>query len=123
MLDQGRVIEGHKRVLIISGQASLEEDESARYGVRVKHPGDIRAQFQETLNNVGLVLAEGGMTVNDLIQLRFFVMDMEQAPNCSDIVLGWYGESDNRPPMSFIGVNALFLPGLLVEVEGMAATG
>ncbi len=123
VLDQGRVIEGANRTLIMSGQVSLTPDADAPFGVVVKHPGDMRAQFQETLNNIDLVLADAGMTHDDIIHMRFFVTDMEAGLGSFDVFMAWLGESDNRPPQSFIGVNELFLPELMIEIEATAATG
>ena len=123
ILDQGRVIEGAARTLMMSGQVSLEEDPSAPFGVVVKHPGDMRAQFQEALNNIDEVLEQAGMTKDDIVQMHFYVTDMQAALNDFDVFTEWLGESPNRPPQSLIGINELFLPGLLIEIEATAATG
>lgn len=123
ILDQGRVIEGAKRTLVLSGQVSLTPDADAPFGVVVKHPNDMRAQFQESLNNIDEVLERAGMTRDDIIHMRFFVTDMQAGLEHYEVFLEWLGESENRPPQSLIGISELFLPELMIEIEATAATG
>jgi enamine deaminase RidA (YjgF/YER057c/UK114 family) len=123
ILDQARVIEGGQRVLIMSGQVSVSPDPDAPLGIVAKHPNDMRAQFQEALSNVDVLLAEAGMTRDDIVHMRFNVTDMEAGLSNFDVFLEWLGESENRPPQSFIGVNALVLPELMIEIEVTAVSG
>lgn len=122
MLDQGRVIEGANKTLLVSGQVSIQEDAGSRFGVVAKYPNDIRRQFEEALSNVEQVVVAAGMTKSDIMHMRFFVTDMKVGAECGDIVLAWWEDSLNRPPMSFLGINELFLPGLMVEIEATAMT-
>jgi len=122
ILDQGRLIEGHKRVLVLAGQVSVQEDSSGFLGLAAKHPNKMRLQFREALSKIQKLLEQANMTVDDIIHMRYFVTDMEAGLKHCDVVLEWFGDSDNRPPQSFIGVNELFVPNLMIEIEATAAT-
>ncbi len=123
ILDQARVIEGGQRLLIMSGQVSVSPDPSAPLGIVAKYPNDMRAQFQEALNNVDVLLAAAGMTKDDIVHMRFSVTDMEAGLSNFDVFTQWLGESENQPPQSFIGVDALVLPELMIEIEVIAVSG
>lgn len=122
IMDQGRVIEGEGRTLVTSGQVSLEEDASRPFGVRPKHPGDMRAQFAEALASIDAILADAGMGREDIVHMRFFVTDMQAGLGSFDVFMDWIGTTDNRPPQSFIGVAELVMPELMIEIEATAAT-
>ncbi len=119
LFNQGEVIEGATRVLHIAGQVSLQEDADAPFGVVPKHPGDMRAQMAEALAGIDAVLEGAGMGRADLTFLRFFVTDMEAGLTNFDLFLDWIGEA--RPPQAFLGVNALVMEGLVIEIEATAA--
>ena len=121
VLDQGWVVDGARRTLVMSGQVSLEPDANAPFGVVAKHPNVMRSQFEEALAGVDTVLQEAGMTRDDVIHMRFFVTDMDAALANYDVFLNWMGENGNRPPQTLIGISALFLPDLMIEIEATAA--
>ncbi len=120
ILDQAIVVSGGSRTVLIAGQVSLQDDADAPFGVVAKHPGDMAAQLGEALANIDALLAEAGMTRENIVHMRFFVTDMQAGLESFHVYVEWWGESDHRPPQSFIGINELFLPGLMVEVEATA---
>lgn len=54
--DQAQLIEGHQRLLICSGQDSVDADGNPQ------HPGDMAAQLELALDNLEAVLAAADMT-------------------------------------------------------------
>lgn len=80
--------------------------------------GDLAAQTKQSLENLKMVLAEAGATVADVVRMRTYVVDHK--PEYLEVVLGAIGEfyGDEMPAANtFIGVQALALPELLVEIE------
>ncbi|KJQ53861.1 Rid family hydrolase [Microbacterium sp. SA39] len=88
-------------------------------------PGDLTGQVEQALRNTALALAGAGATFADVVRLRFFVTEwhpdqmgafMAGIENVADDL----GLSLPLPPSSLIGVEILFEPDVLVEVEAYA---
>ncbi|MBE1878821.1 RidA family protein [Myceligenerans pegani] len=88
-------------------------------------PGDLAGQLAAALRNTARGLAGAGATFADVVRLRFFVTDW-QPEKYADFVAGIeqvaeeIGLPDPLPPLSAIGVDFLFEPDVLVEVEAYA---
>ncbi|GAA5103844.1 RidA family protein [Nocardia iowensis] len=87
--------------------------------------GDLTGQVAQALRNTALGLAGAGATFADVIRLRFFVTHW--TPNkYHDFIAGIERVTDELglpqplPPLSAIGVDYLFEPDVLVEVEAYA---
>ncbi|MBK1787443.1 RidA family protein [Prauserella cavernicola] len=88
-------------------------------------PGDLAGQVAYVLSNTAQGLAGAGATFDDVLRLTFYVTDWEPEK------LGAFMEGVERatqelglpqpmPPASLIGVDHLFEPDVLVEVEAVA---
>ncbi|MFT3964369.1 MAG: RidA family protein [Sphingobium sp.] len=83
--------------------------------------GDLAAQTRQVLANLASVLDAVGATPANLVRLRTYIVDHD--PDKLGIVLGefpaFYG--DVVPAANtVVGVQALALPGFLVEIEATA---
>lgn len=119
--NQGEVVSGVTRTLRIAGQVSVVDDPGSVWGVKASKPGDMRDQMAGALEAIDAVLEGAGMTRDNLVHMQFFVTDMEAGLGAVDILMDWLGE--RRPPQSFIGVSALFMPELVIEIEATAVAG
>lgn len=119
LFNQGEVVASPTRFLTIAGQASLQPDAEAPFGVSTAHPGDMRAQMAEVLTNIDAVLDGAGMSRGDLTELTIYVTDNAAALGNYDMLLGWLG--DARPPQSLITISALAFDGMMIEIAGQAA--
>jgi enamine deaminase RidA (YjgF/YER057c/UK114 family) len=88
-------------------------------------PGDLTGQVAQALRNTARGLAGAGAGFADVVRLRFFVTDW--SPEKIDDfmagihrVAGELGIPQPLPPVSLIGVDYLFEPDVLVEVEAFA---
>ncbi len=105
-----------QRLIHISGQVGTDEQ-----GNVVE--GGLRAQAERALLNVGRALDAAGATEADLAKLTVYVAGW--APSMyADLGAGLMAAREARPgpavPVTLIGVQSLFTPELLVEIEGMA---
>ena len=85
---------------------------------------DLGAQTRQALANLGAVLKEAGAEPKDIVRLRTYVVD--HSPDKLGPVLGAVGEfyaGATPAPNTFIGVQSLALPGVLVEIEAIAELG
>ena len=87
--------------------------------------GDLTGQVAQALRNTALGLAGAGADFTDVVRLRFFVT--RWSPDRMDAFLAGIsavadelGIPQPFPPASLIGVDYLFEPDVLVEVEAFA---
>ncbi|WP_024874943.1 Rid family hydrolase [Saccharomonospora piscinae] len=88
-------------------------------------PGDLTGQLAHALRNTARGLAGAGATFDDVVRLRFFVVGWQ--PNQMGAFMAGIDEVADElaiprplPPASLIGVDYLFEPDVLVEVEASA---
>ena len=88
-------------------------------------PGDLRGQLAHALRSTARGLAGAGATFADVVRLRFFVAGW-QPEMYADFVAGIEDVTEELglptplPPLSAIGVDYLFEPDVLVELEATA---
>lgn len=88
-------------------------------------PEDLAAQVAQTLRNTALGLSAAGATFADVVRLTFYVTrwtpgKIEAFMEGVNSVAGEVGLSVPLPPASLIGVEVLYTPDVLVEVEATA---
>jgi enamine deaminase RidA (YjgF/YER057c/UK114 family) len=87
--------------------------------------GDLARQVEQALRNTALGLTGAGATFADVVRLRFFVVKWSPE-QIGDFMAGIERVADELgipqpfPPSSLIGVDYLFEPDVLVEVEAFA---
>jgi reactive intermediate/imine deaminase len=74
-------------------------------------------QVKQTLANVQAVLAEHQLSVEDLVQVRVYVTDIENWPAFNQLYAEWAGEA--KPARAVVPVPILHY-GFLIEVEAVA---
>jgi 3-hydroxyisobutyrate dehydrogenase len=100
-------------LLFVSGQAALDD------GGNVVGEGDIDVQSEFVFDCLERILANQGATFDDVVSIRTYLTDMTMLPR--------YGGVRSRritgePPSSTtVEVPKLFRPGLLIEVDVVAA--
>ncbi len=106
------------RTVYISGQVSID---AAGNSVGV---GDLEAQTDQVMKNLGIALAAAGASFADVVKITTFVVGYtpEQRAVLSE-VRGRYLPADNPPASTLVGVSALAGPDWLIEIEATAVTG
>ena len=99
------------RVLHLAGQIGLPPDG--------KLPADFEGQANQCWKNIKAILAEAGMGVEDLVKCTHFLTRAEDVPAYGKIRAQHLGEA--RPASTLLVISALARPGMLVEVEAIAA--
>ncbi|MGW0778837.1 RidA family protein [Streptomyces sp. NPDC002835] len=88
-------------------------------------PGDLAGQVAQALRNTALGLRGAGATFADVLRLTFYVTQWSPE-RTSDFMAGVEAVADEIglplpiPPASLIGVDCLFEPDVLIEVEATA---
>ena len=95
--------------LFIAGQVPLDA------AGQLVGPDDHRAQAEQCLRNLSLLLGIHGYGRTAIRQVRIHVVgDQRDLAATWDAVVNWFGEV---PPATLLGVTALGYAGQLVEVE------
>jgi enamine deaminase RidA (YjgF/YER057c/UK114 family) len=111
---QANDISGHQRVLICSGQASIDAEG------KPQHVGDMRAQVTLTVDNLETVLEQAGLNLSNVMRLNYYTTDVDRFLEAFDVVAGRLAEAGCRPAATLLGVARLAFPELLVEIEATA---
>ena len=99
-------------LVAVSGQLAIDED-----GALVGE-GDIARQAEQCFRNIASVLATVGGTLDDVVKLTSFLVDLADAAGYLEARATLFG---NGPPASTtIVVSRLLVPGALIEIEALA---
>jgi len=80
--------------------------------------GDVVAQSEQVLSNLGAVLASAGATWSDVVKTTVYLTDMHDFPRLNEVYSRVMG--DARPARSTVQVSGL-PRGVLVEIDLVAA--
>jgi enamine deaminase RidA (YjgF/YER057c/UK114 family) len=115
---QANEVRDMQRMLICAGQ-TLADDEG-----NVVHPGDMRAQVAQTLDNIETGLRNAGFELSDVVRLNYYTTDVdgffEAFWGGDDALVTRLAEAGCRPASTLLGVTRLAFPELLVEIEATA---
>ncbi|UES38528.1 RidA family protein [Roseibium aggregatum] len=113
--NQAEIVEGMGRQLICAGQTAVDREGNPQ------HAADMRGQIELSLDNLEAVLAEARMTLANVIQVKVYTTDVDEALKNFDVLGARFGRLDAAPPMTLLGVSRLALPPLMFEIEATAA--
>ncbi len=111
---QANAISGMQRVLICSGQISVDAEG------RPLHPGDMRAQLTQALDNLETVLQAANFTLADVVRLNIYTTDPDRLFEAWEVLASRLGAAACRQASTLLGVARLAFPELLVELEATA---
>jgi Putative translation initiation inhibitor, yjgF family len=112
--DQAQLISGHRRILMLSGQDSVDANGNAQ------HPDDMGAQVELSLDNLQGLLTTADMSFANVVRLNVYTTDMDQLLRQFGRISKRFGNADARYTTSLLGVTRLPLPQLLVMLEATA---
>jgi enamine deaminase RidA (YjgF/YER057c/UK114 family) len=103
------------KTVYVSGQVSVNERGE------VVGKGDLRAQTQQTFENLKTALAAAGATFRDVIKSNLYVVGLkpEHVPIIRE-VRARYFDAKQPPASTLVGVSALVGPDWLIEIEVVA---
>jgi enamine deaminase RidA (YjgF/YER057c/UK114 family) len=81
----------------------------------------MRGQIDLSLDDLEAVLAAADLGFGDVVRLSLFATDVDAALANFDLLGMRFEPAGNAPPMTLLGVTRLAIPGLLFEIEAVAA--
>jgi enamine deaminase RidA (YjgF/YER057c/UK114 family) len=110
-------IEDPRKLIFVSGQGALDDQ------LKLIAPGDVVGQAYATLAKVRRALEAAGATPADVVKMVTFVTDAtDQQPQVRQARIEFF---DGNPPSAstMVEVAGLPVPGMLIEIEVIAAVG
>jgi enamine deaminase RidA (YjgF/YER057c/UK114 family) len=103
------------RLVFLAGQIGMDRDGQVA-------PGGVVAQFEQALSNLLAALAAAGGHPSDLASLTIYLTDMDgYQAHAKEIGAVWRRlAGSDYPAMAGVGVAKLWLPGAVVEIQGIA---
>jgi enamine deaminase RidA (YjgF/YER057c/UK114 family) len=96
------------------------EDENGQRGT-IRHLGDFAGQCHYAYDKIKRLLAGQGATMNDVVKIVTYVTDIRNLPEagkCRTEAL----DGAPQPVHTFLNINQLAWPGMMVEVDVIAIT-
>ena len=81
-------------------------------------PGGLAAETRQTMENIGAMLKENGLSFADVFKVTVMLADMSQWQDFNKVYVTWF-DPDRLPARSAFGASGLAL-GAQVELECMA---
>jgi 2-iminobutanoate/2-iminopropanoate deaminase len=79
--------------------------------------GDVTAQTEQVLLNIGLLLSHAGASFADVVKIVLYVINIEDRAAINEVRRRHFG--DARPASTLVEVSALAIPGALVEIDAV----
>lgn len=99
-------------LLFISGQAAIGANGE------IIGAGDFDAQAEQTFTNLARVLEAGGSSLENVVKVTIFLVDMANFPKIVDLRGRWF--TPPYPADTIVEVRSLALPDLQLEIEAIA---
>src|SRR5436190_19687388 len=103
------------RMVFLAGQTGVDRDGNVA-------DGGVVPQFERALTSLLTALGSAGGLPSDLVSLTIYLTDMaDYQAHAKDIGAVWRRLAGTEyPAMAAVGVTRLWLPELLVEIQGIA---
>lgn len=118
---QGEIIEEIQKIFYISGQISADSDSSSPLGVSVIGKGNQKEQMINVLNKIDYLLEKAQMSRKDLVQVRFYTVDIQGFMENFHIYASWIQKAGIQPTNSVLGITGIAHPDAMIEIEAVAA--
>ena len=108
-------------MIFVSGTSSRRADNTIA-GATVDELGvtdrDIRAQTKAVLDNIAGILADVGSSLDDVVQVTTFLVNMNDFGGYNDTYATYFDETG--PTRTTVAVHQLPHPHLLIEIQAIA---
>jgi enamine deaminase RidA (YjgF/YER057c/UK114 family) len=103
------------RMVFLAGQTGVDRDGNVA-------DGGVVPQFERAMTNLLTALGAAGGLPSDLVSLTIYLTDMaDYQAHAREIGAVWRRlAGTDYPAMAAVGVTRLWLPGLVVEIQGIA---
>lgn len=109
---QANEITGAKKILFTAGQVSVDGNGQLLY------PGDMEKQVHKIIDNIEAILAETNFKLSDIVKMTYYTTDVKAFTGAAmSSYIKRLEEANCKPATSLIGINQLFHPDCVIEIE------
>jgi enamine deaminase RidA (YjgF/YER057c/UK114 family) len=105
-------LDGAGSLVLLSGQTGVDE------GGQVAHPDDFQAECRLLFTNLAEVMRQAGGSLDDIFMITVYLTDIGDLAAFTEVEREFF--RTRLPARTAVGVTALAVPGLRVEVEATA---
>lgn len=107
-------VSGGTRMLLCAGQTSVDTEGNPI------HVGDMAGQLGQAMNNLEAVLAKAGLSLGNVVRLNYYTTDIDALFAEIAVLSERLASVEQVPASTVLGVQRLFHPDILVEIEATA---
>ncbi len=109
-------VEGAGKMIFIAGQVAVDKDG------KLVGAGDLPAQARQAAANVKAALAGAGATPADIVKMNAYIVNYKQSDYAAmrEARAVLFPDGANPPASTLVGVTALAVDGLMIEIEAIA---
>lgn len=109
-------VTGPSKLIFLAGIGSEDPDNGS-----VRHKDDFLAQCRFAWSKIKQALAANGATVSDIVKATTYVTDIRYRDEMRKCRQETFTEGIPLPPHTFLNIVALARPGMMIEVDVVAA--
>jgi enamine deaminase RidA (YjgF/YER057c/UK114 family) len=108
---QANEITDARRTLFTAGIVSVDGEGN------LLHPGDMEKQINQIVDNLVVILEQANFELSDVVRFTYYTTDVEDFGKAAHVLIGRLEKAGCKPATSLIGVDSLFHPDCVVEIE------
>jgi enamine deaminase RidA (YjgF/YER057c/UK114 family) len=108
---QANEVTNVKRTLYTAGIVSVDGDGN------LLHPGDMEKQINQIFDNMEILVKQANFKLSDVVRFTYYTTDVQAFIKAGPVLGERLEKAGCRPATSLIGVNSLFHPDCVVEIE------
>jgi len=108
-------VTGPGALLFIAGQGAIDDN------LNLVGAGDIEAQTRRTFQNIGRTLEAAGGSFKDIVKMIVFCSDIDKQQWPIRNVRAEFIDVDRPPVSTMIEVAKFAIPGMMIEIDCIAA--
>ncbi len=108
---QANEIADAKRMLFTAGIVSVDGEGN------LLHEGDMEKQIHQIIDNLESILEQANFELSDVVRFTYYTTDVQAFGKAAHILIDQLAKAGCKPATSLIGVNSLFHPDCVVEIE------
>jgi reactive intermediate/imine deaminase len=106
-------VDGAQSLVFVAGQGAVSP------AGELVGEGDFEAQIEQTFENMRTVLEQSGASLSDVVKFTVFLTDISRLRDFAQVKARFI--EGPQPASTAVEVSSLALPGMLIEVEAIAA--
>jgi enamine deaminase RidA (YjgF/YER057c/UK114 family) len=110
---QANEVTNANRTLYTAGIVSVDKNGDLLY------PNDMEKQINQIFDNMEILLKQSNFKLSDVVKFTYYTTNVKAFIKAGNVLGKRLGKGNCKPATSLIGVNALFHPNCIIEIEAV----